>query len=147
MKLFCQGLNDNSAQHRTRVQASRYCLNNKVQRSLECISEFPLNGLTGRRCRRSWTRRRQFTGDVVGHTRHCIDRMCPELWGRDIPLQKWVGRSVPLHPPPFQGSDVLVIQWKCVYAWICPFFWNFLINNPTINTIWHRSMVVTTPVD
>ena len=24
-------------------------------------------------------RRRQFTSDVVGHTRDCIDRMCPEL--------------------------------------------------------------------
>ena len=42
-------------------------------------------------------RRRQFTGDVVGHMGHCMDRMCPESWGGDIPSQKWVGRSVPLH--------------------------------------------------
>ena len=41
-------------------------------------------------------RRRQFTGDVVGYMGRCMDRMCPESWSRDIPLQKWVGRSVPL---------------------------------------------------
>ena len=42
-------------------------------------------------------RRRWFTGNVVGHTRCCIDGMYLESWGRDIPLEKWVGRSVPLH--------------------------------------------------
>ena len=33
---------------------------------------------------------------MVGHTRRCIDGMCPESWGGDIPSQKWVGRGVPL---------------------------------------------------
>ena len=54
-------------------------------------------------------RRRQFTSNVVGHTRCCIDGMYPELWGRDILLEKWVGRSVPLHPPPLQGSDIAAL--------------------------------------
>ena len=42
-------------------------------------------------------RRRWFTGDVVGHTRCCVDGMYPESWGGDILLQKLVDRSVPLH--------------------------------------------------
>ena len=45
-------------------------------------------------------RRRQFTGNVVGHTRHCVDGMYLELWGRDIASERLVDRSVPLHPPP-----------------------------------------------
>ena len=44
-----------------------------------------------------------FTNDVVGHTRCCIDRMCLELWGRDILPKKRAERSIPLHPPPFKG--------------------------------------------
>ena len=42
-------------------------------------------------------RRRQFFSDVVGHTSCCVDGMYLELWGGDIPLQKSVDRSVPLH--------------------------------------------------
>ena len=75
-----------------------------MQRSLECVSEFPL-GSTGQRCRMSWIRRRQFTSDVVGHTRCCIDGMCPESWGGDILSQKWVGRSVPLQLQETLGMD------------------------------------------
>ena len=48
-------------------------------------------------------RKRQFTDNVVGHTRHCIDRMYLELWGGDILSERLANRSVPLHPPPFKG--------------------------------------------
>ena len=64
----------------------------------------------GRRWRWSWICdtecNRWFTSDVVGHMGCCMDRMCKKLWGGDILSQKWVGRGVPLHPPPLQGSDV-----------------------------------------
>ena len=63
---------------------------------MECVSEFPLMGRQGRDMEGVGFRRRGFTSDVVGHTGHCMDRMCLELWGGDIPSQKWVGRSVPL---------------------------------------------------
>ena len=43
-----------------------------------------------------------FTDDVVGCTGCCMDRMCPESWGRDIPSVKKAEMSVPLHPPPVQ---------------------------------------------
>ena len=42
--------------------------------------------------------KRQFTDDVVGHTRHCMDGMYLELWGGDIPSERSANRSVPLHP-------------------------------------------------
>ena len=86
-------------------------INNGIRcRALQ--SAFPSFCLMGRRdgdMEGVGFRRRWFTGDVVGHTRHCMDRMCPESWGRDILLQKWVSRSVPLHPPPLQGSDILAL--------------------------------------
>ena len=34
---------------------------------------------------------------MVGHTRHCIDGMYPEWWGRDILSGRSANRSVPLH--------------------------------------------------
>ena len=50
-----------------------------------------------------------FTDDVMGHTGCCMDGMCLELWGRDILSVKKAKMSVPLHPPPLQGSDVLAL--------------------------------------
>ena len=37
-----------------------------------------------------------FTNDVVGRTGCCMDRMCPESWGRDILSVKKAEMSVPL---------------------------------------------------
>ena len=37
-----------------------------------------------------------FTDDVVGRTGCCMDRMCPESWGRDIPSVKKAEMSIPL---------------------------------------------------
>ena len=45
----------------------------------------------------------------------CMDGMCPESGGGDIPSVKKAEMSVPLHPPPLQGSDVpalLMIVFK-----------------------------------
>ena len=46
-----------------------------------------------------------FTDDVVGCTGCCMDGMCLELWGRDIPSVKKAEMSIPLHPPPLHGSS------------------------------------------
>ena len=40
-----------------------------------------------------------FTNDVVGCTGCCMDRMCLELWGGDIPSVKKAEMSVPLQDP------------------------------------------------
>ena len=40
-----------------------------------------------------------FTDDVVGRTGCCMDGMCPELWGGDIPSVKKAEMSIPLHLP------------------------------------------------
>ena len=50
-----------------------------------------------------------FTNDVVVHTGCCMDGMCPESWGEDILSVKKAEMSVPLHPPPHQGSDILAL--------------------------------------
>ena len=40
-----------------------------------------------------------FTDDVVGHMGCCMDGMCLELWGGDIPSVKTAEMSVPLQQP------------------------------------------------
>ena len=45
--------------------------------------------------------------DGVGEYTECLrDGMSLELKIGDVPLEKEVGGSVPLHPHPLQGSDV-----------------------------------------
>ena len=39
-----------------------------------------------------------FTNNVVGHMGCCMDGMCPESWGGDIPSVKKAKMSVPLQP-------------------------------------------------
>ena len=60
-----------------------------MQRYSECVSEFPLMSRQGRDMEEVGFRRRWFTGDVVGHTRHYMDGMCPELWGGVFCQRSW----------------------------------------------------------
>ena len=44
-----------------------------------------------------------------GHMEYLRDGVSLELNVRDMPSEKVVEKSVPLHPPPLQGSDVLAL--------------------------------------